>query len=283
MAKYKRQHFITRQYLREFSVNKLVYIYNGRDHKPIPYESQCQSDYFYSKRNAEEVESTFSQGENLLLSFIRNPKSYIGSELKMAMALTHVLEINLKNPRIKKNASLERYDAIKSLLYDYVVQIILDQEYRNQSLNEIFYELTIRWRLVILRIPDSLDRQFITCDSPSVIMTDSPGNSPCFVYLPIADRTAVYFTNKLRYFSDETIVELNENAIENLNKLIAVNAMKSIYSTHELTAEDQLLYKHGLEHDSFRSPDQIFLENGAIKVDSKPILLSNEVITELGF
>jgi hypothetical protein len=283
MAEYKNQHFLTRKYLAEFSKDGKIYFYNGKVHKQIPYESQCQKDYFYSKHKAKEVESIFSQGEVLLLNFIKSIEFFLKSELKTAIALSHIVGLYLKNPRIENKTGLERYDAIKSLLADYLVQIILGNAAKNQSLNEIFYELTIRWRMFLLKIPDDVDSQFTTSDSPVAIMTDMAGQPPCFAYLPLSAKTAIFFANKEKYFSQDSVIEISQAGLDKLNTLTAVNSINNVYSKNELSYEQREHFKYGIEHIGFQSRDKIYMMNGNIKFYHNPILIEESVISEFGF
>ena len=284
MSEFKKQHFLTRKYLKEFSDEKgMVFLFNGNIHKPVPYSSQCQEVFFYSKDKAMEVEGIFSKGEGLLISFIRSVETYLQSELKTAISLTHVIGLFLKSPRIANDTGMERYEAIKNLLTDYLVQIILEEKPSNQALNEIFYGLTIRWRMFLLKIPDGIDEQFITSDSPAILMTDTLGQSPCFSFLPLSEKTAIFFANKEKYFSKESVIEVSKPAIEKLNILTAVNSIQNVYSKKSLKDEQTELFKHGILSDLYKSHDRLYLENNQIKFEHRPIIIDKSVINQFGF
>ncbi len=73
MVNYKRQHFVPKFYLKYFSSNGLIQIYNTKSKQfhELPYGSVCAKDYFYSK--IPETERSFSQLEsewNRILSII---------------------------------------------------------------------------------------------------------------------------------------------------------------------------------------------------------------------
>src|SRR5277367_5694359 len=71
MPAYKKQHYLPSAYLKYFSVDQRicnrkssVWRFDGKIQRCVPIESQCFSDYLYSKKEAAEIESKFQSREN---------------------------------------------------------------------------------------------------------------------------------------------------------------------------------------------------------------------------
>lgn len=71
MPAYKRQHYLPVAYLKYFSIDQSacdrdswVWRFDGRQQKRVPVESQCSSDYHYSKQDPQTAESIFSKLES---------------------------------------------------------------------------------------------------------------------------------------------------------------------------------------------------------------------------
>lgn len=282
MADYKKQHIVPRRYLKSFSAEGKVWFFDGNKQINVPYESQNQRNYFYSKSLAQEVEKILGEGEGLFFSRINNAESVARHELETALLVFLLLDFNFRNSKHTNNTSLERYDAIKGITYSYVVQSILRLKESNQSLNELHYYLSCLYRMCLLKIPDEVGDCFITSDCPSVIAGIESDSSPCFFFIPISPKKALFISDKTKYHFKKSSVKLNEIEINKLNLMTCVNANKQIYSINELSNSQLEILRAGLL--SFQGKGEVFHnENGELQFRDSKLTLSQKVLSEFSF
>ena len=72
MVQFKKQHYVSQFYLKSFSIDRFIQIYDFKSKKfhTGPYNSVCVQDYFYSK--IPEAERAFSLLENEVNMIINN-------------------------------------------------------------------------------------------------------------------------------------------------------------------------------------------------------------------
>lgn len=78
MPEYKKQHWLSKSYLKNFVINgsKLIYRFDGNRFHKVPYKSQCFKKHFYSSKNCREAEKEFWEIEKDFPKYIyyENPK-----------------------------------------------------------------------------------------------------------------------------------------------------------------------------------------------------------------
>jgi hypothetical protein len=282
MADYKKQHIVPRRYLKSFSADGRVWFFDGNKQIHVPYESQNQSNYYYSKSLAQEVEKILEDGERLFFGRLDNVESVARHELETAILVFLLLDFNFRSSKHANNTSLERYDAIKGITYSYVIQFIMGQKERNQSLNELHYYLSCLYRMCLLKIPDEIGDCFITSDCPSVIAGVENSLFPCFLFIPISPKRALFLSDKTRYHFVESSVWLKEIEINKLNLITCVNANRRIYSINKISNSHLETFRAGLL--SFQGSGEIFRnENGVLQFKDSKLALSREVLSEFRF
>jgi hypothetical protein len=283
MPQFKKQHFLTKKYLERFAQDDYVYSFDGNRQRHVPYKDQCQKPYFYSKKQAHFVEGVFSRGESMLLDRIRSIEDFLQSEPETGITLAHVVGLYLKNPKVANDTARERFEAIDGLLVSYMLQFMTDEAPGQKRLNALFYGLTVRWRMFLLKTPEDNGQQVVTSDCPTSIATDAPSTPPCFVFIPLSDKEILFFADKARYNADDSVVDLSDAALTKLNLMTAVGSANKIYSHHPLSEEQRALYRHGIVDPQFQSKDRVFQDGQELKFEHVPMLVSQDVIAELAF
>jgi hypothetical protein len=283
MPEYKKQHYVPAKYLKDFSDDGYLWLYNGDQHKRIHYKSQNQEDYFYTKVEAEATEKIVGQGERNLFDRLENLDSVIKSELESAMLLFSAIDLYLRNPKHNNDIDTERSKAIENLHCDYITQIFLGlKQTYSKELEGMFYYLTTNWRLGILKISEDSQSHFITSDCPTVIFSEpNLADTPLFVFLPISHKKGLFFTNISYYFFNQKLqdesqaISVTESDILSLNTLTTINANNRIYSYHELSKSEQTYLKLGIKSEEYKTYGSIQLTDGVKTFSCPPMLTFN--------
>jgi hypothetical protein len=285
MADYKNQHIVPRRYLEIFSdENNKVWFYDGKNLRHVPHKSQNQDDYFYSKELASEVEKILEKGEQLFFGKLDNAENITKNETETALFLQLVLDMNFRNSKHENKTHLERHDAIKGILSSYILQSVLGLKENGQSLNEIHYNLSCLWRMCLLKIPENPSELFITSDCPSVIANDGNGNPPCFIFIPISPKRALFFADKRKYIFNKLSVEVNQSEIEKLNAVTCINANNQIYSLKEPTKLQLQRYQIGLTNDLYKGRGAVFHnDKGELQFKAAELSFNEEAINAFSF
>jgi len=146
MVNYKRQHFVPKFYLKCFSSNGLIQIYNTKSKQfhELPYGSVCSKDYFYSK--IPEGERSFSQMEsewNRILSIIiRNADL---NDLTCQDYTLLLFFITFQNARTKKGKmEVERHF---NELINYIYKPFLDKSLKEAGVDPKSID---KWKIALV-------------------------------------------------------------------------------------------------------------------------------------
>lgn len=138
--------------------------------------------------------------------------------------------------------------------------------------------------MCLLKIPENPSELFITSDCPSVIANDGNGNPPCFIFIPISPKRALFFADKRKYIFNKLSVEVNQSEIEKLNAVTCINANNQIYSLKEPTKLQLQRYQIGLTNDLYKGRGAVFHnDKGELQFKAAELSFNEEAINAFSF
>lgn len=273
MSEFKYQHFYPKHFLKKFSSDGLnIWMFNGKEQRQVFYESQCGKDNFYSRTDRRNAEQLMQQGEDFLYQKLEKKEV---SEYSQSLTLLLALFFHFRGIKYKNSTNTERIDIMQSIAWDYVCQRMLELPI-NTMLNEILYKLSLTWVCDIFTV-DSGTQQIITSDFPVSILNYK--GSVIMVIFPLSKNKIYIAYNKFKIITTNKI--LNAEDVLNLNKLIAVNSYKNIYSYDKLSQSEMELYRVGIKN--FISSGDFFKEENKTKFKPIEITIDTEILKSFSF
>jgi hypothetical protein len=211
MPAYKDQHWLPTAYLKYFSVDQqkcdrksLVWRFDGKTMRCVPVESQCSSNYHYSKEKAAETEKMFQINERAYCGCV--DKIRLGKELEgrnRGDLLLAMFDFHLRNAVHKNRTGKEGIEAYGRRIDIFISQMLLNKNDGPISKADIIDHIVRYWRLEIITIPSNMNNQFLTSDHPSVWTTlrqnsDTSKTTLQLVSLPLTPKhTAICFDRRV--------------------------------------------------------------------------------------
>lgn len=265
-TKKKRQHYVPRFYLKNFSNDeKFIYIYNLNNNKVIlraPLKNQCNEDYFYSKESV--IEDALSGIESLAATIIRT--IIVSRTVPPVMSVSHEVLVyftSLQQGRTKHaaDANDEAFDFFhKSILrntskfkdspFDDFRIVNENPTYLPLSTYLLASPLAMDLRIKI--IINNSKEPFITSDNPVVMYnqymehfttasTNGLASKGLEIFFPVSPQILLlFYDNEIyRIGSNKTdIIEITSlEEVRRINKLQWLNAHDNVYFSTESETE----------------------------------------------
>lgn len=282
MPERKKQHYVPKLYMRNFTDTGRVLCYNlerRQEFPPTSIGNLCYEDYFYSEDT--EVEEATSQLEGKFASVLREileseSLSVLGDpeeDIFFYIFLTHTHA----RTKMAKKQSEEFATHMAQLLVQVADEDDTEEDLeKRQNAAEMLRERKLRVRdspvfpmqelasmyapfhigdLEAVLLKDASDRQFIFSDHP--IIVDNPGYKNRFeygttgwqcrglqVFCPISSELAIMLYDPVAYdVPDRPLIQVGSDVVEDLNKFQLINAYDSVfYEEQGREAEMQILH-----------------------------------------
>lgn len=236
---YKRQHFLPAAYLKYFSIDQTnctrssyIWRFDGEQPCRVRVESQCASDYHYSKRDPEAAERQFQPMESLYCGCIDKIRGGLPlSQDDYGILLSNMFDFFIRNAIHENATGREEIDAYRQRVHIFWSQILMKgAPVRSEA--DIQHHIKQFWGVHVFLAPPG--RQFITSDHPSVwTALDSETPHLHMLTLPITPtQIAVAFDKRFVWavsqdMSEEDYLTVMDSEMQ--------NAVASIYSATEFT------------------------------------------------
>ena len=296
----KKQHFVPRCLLKNFSTNDKVFVFNvPKDvilDEPVPYKSQCQEDHLYGKDG--EWESWLKKYEDKVAPIFA---SLIGDE-----ALSEEQQIDLKRYMLiqsmrtkraisnRKRMMTEAYEWAIPLMAHFQGAIIsndkirffaeqfvdehTEEEYAKEDLHtaetylESFADLSIR-------ILEAKELSFVCSDHPALLFNPFQPEygiglevAGLMVVMPVSPRHCILLYDEGIYEYDDSIkVAIGSETVLNLNHLQYSFCNELVFSNQKSTLNE-------LKNFFWRTTDSIIANKLKEKGIQDAILLNREVV-----
>lgn len=266
MPEKKKQHYVPKFYLRQFSnENKKFYLFNiGKKENigPVPFETQCFEDYFYgADAKWENKLANLESQWNAALEHIKS-HSYSENDIQKIKEFAMYQYIRTKKSLEKQTSStqktiaeiLESYTAHKSLEASNLNQIIQEVSMENAKktisapflLEMIKEQANLIDDLVFSLITFKTKTKLLSSDNPIIIAnpyakTAGLAMIGLMVIFPISPENLIIFYDGKIY--GETSEKIREETInvdyyaQKINALAFANANKIIFSKDEITSD----------------------------------------------
>lgn len=211
---YKRQHYLPVGYLKYFSTDQTyfardswIWRSNGEAKSLVRVDSQCSSDYHYSKKDAASAEQTFHKVENRYCGFME--KILFGlslNEQDYGALLANMFDIYIRNAIHKNNTGGEGIEAYLVRSRIFLGQVLLSRK-DGFTAQDVQDHISNYWGVQIIAAPAG--RVFITSDNPSVwtsLSDERPGLH--LLTLPISPtQVAIAYDNRFVFVVSEQMLE----------------------------------------------------------------------------
>jgi hypothetical protein len=238
---YKRQHYLPACYLKNFSINPddgrnaLVWRFDGSRSREVRVESQCRSNYFYSKDRAASAEKMFGTSEQGFIRCLQLVESGDEpSEAEYFGLLLLMFDFHIRTAAYENATGADelaaygvRTLAIKRIIAGQIDGIIEPTD------DSVLMELKNAWSVSILISPPG--QVLFTSNHPAILW----GNQQTVksVILPLTPRLVAVGCNE-RFVTVEghNLTEMDTGA---LNRMQCINVTEALYSPQRFGDEFQ--------------------------------------------
>jgi hypothetical protein len=245
---YKRQHYLPAGYLKYFSIDQTdcerdswLWRFDGQTQCRVTVESQCASNFHYSKEDPASAEKTFHDGEGRYCKCVdKIKKGLVLTNRESGGLLANLFDFYIRNAVHKNETGKEGIEAYRKRVRIFYSQILLKKT-ENITEHDIRNHIARQWRLEIVSVP--FGRGMITSDNPSVwtaISDRQPGLH--LLTLPITP-TQIAVAADIRFvrilpgqMSEPDYLTLMDSQMH--------NAVSSIYSSIDFTPEIMAIAKN---------------------------------------
>jgi len=192
--------------------------------KKASIRDQCQSDYFFSKKQPEETEKLLGQGEHLLRWFSKNAIGHNHS----APLLSLLIDLHFRSRKYTHDPSTERIKQQGVIAPNFPEAVLLAQAgYTTETsdIEEVMYALQCMWRTEKYEITEG---SLITSDCPVVLF--SVNDRISLILWPLTP-TLVLVMNEFRHLGNIRQVTTGISFTNSVNHVIAQSCHHSIYSS----------------------------------------------------
>ncbi|SRR5579862_643662 len=224
MPAYKRQHYLPTVYLKQFSSDKSILSRKSRvwrtdenGSRIAPVESECRSDYFYSKKDPKSAETLFHGLENLYPSGVSKVRSEAEPNRDEHFSfMLMMFDLHLRNAAYENRTGSEGIEAYNVRVNLFKRELLLHRTEGEPSEDECLRCLRDHWRVRIVTAPTGIE--LLTSDNPSLWFTTRPNGGLHFAILPITprfcavafDQRAVQAVSATTSDEERTILNLNQ-------------------------------------------------------------------------
>lgn len=257
--KVKKQHYVPRLYLKNFSINERIFSFDKNQNKTIATNIKdiATKNYFYDDQKLDKVtsEQTYEKAlsdmegifDKYLQIFIQNLNSgYSGlSNIDFKSTISEFIAIQLfRTPSHNKhleylteilnkeiNNWINKDSKIKKLIpnIDFLENFGGNLENLNRSASLIFDKIWVIWH-------NNTRLKFITSDNPVVGFTE-PLKEGYEIYFPINPEYSISLYDKNKYSEfqelDGNIIKVGEESVLYYNDLIFKSAERNFYSIND--------------------------------------------------
>lgn len=257
VAEKKKQHYVPEFYLKNFAQGKLFSIFNTKNCKPIlnvPYENQCQEDYFYGKDKTYENDLSDNFEGNWAIAIQNILKSVVSVTKNDELLLKQFCWFQFNRTESAYQETVNMYKELESQLLAKCGHSMANKMFVDSLLENQTKENTTKMRIDIAKgmtqqgvindlqmtiMENKTQLEFITSDNPIICGNKFTGGVGCigaYILFPLSPQIYVllidnkYFRtlNGAKHFSitDKTVAE-------NLNLLQFKNCNENVFSMSE--------------------------------------------------
>lgn len=214
----------------------------GATRKLTPAESQCAEDFHYSWSDPASAENYFQKMEQRYCSCI----DALRKEVRLTPAeygnlLVCMFDLNLRNFAHVNRSDREGFETYQTRWQLFYNNLLFAETSSPRTKDQISDHISQFWQLMIVRCPP--DSTFLTSDNPSIWF--SVCESPKVLHgvvLPLTPNIlAISYDRRFVWFRDRT---LSATDVAGLNGQQIANAITALYSSRELSLDEQQQVQH---------------------------------------
>lgn len=295
MADKRDQHFVPRSYLKYFSENNLISLYNFNDEKiikKVPYASHCSENYYYGKNEIEDMFGAVEAEFGLIKLKLFN-KDVI-TEYEYVMLLLYVYTQIVRTPKQICNFNVMIEDLFSE------ISIITNND-NNSYKQTISPENFVRknpllffclFDLKFITITNETEVSFITSDNPVALYNQYYKNEFCFnctglqhkgliVYLPLNPKLAILLYDSETYCCLENNILIKRIDVDCFNRLQIVNSNNQLFfppsqetNFNKYDKNIEKTIKQEAIHDSYNNKHYFYIPNPKLNFNEEVSFLT---------
>jgi len=241
MPEYKKQHWLSKSYLKNFVINgsKLIYRFDGNRCHKVPYKSQCFKKHFYSSKNCREAEKEFWEIEKDFPKYIMKILNYKPISRRERIDIIFILFIyHLRTAAFENRTDYENIIAFRIRFNNFFALEIseLDEHNIDLDLRKRMEGISKNWELQMIIIHSDI---LITSDHP-VLLFNKREEPISFTILPITPYKLLIAYDR-RYIKIKPPLSDEKDRLM-LNNFQAGQSLFAIYSNKVINEEEREKY-----------------------------------------